>query len=298
MVINPQVAPQNPCLNSGSRAHLVAAQAGWSRVTALRGALSWRLVTWEQLVAQAWPAAQNERIGDGDWLLRYSGGVTKRANSVQVLGPAERPGPADLDAAVAEVEAFYAGHGLPSCFQLGPGAPGWLETELAERGYRTADPTLIMTAPLPGPESDTLEETFGTGPAVAVHERPSLDWLDAWLAVDGRGGSEQVPWARTILTGHPAGYAEVGGESGEPPLAVGRGVPQGEWLGVYCMATEPDRRRRGYGAAVLRALLAWGARRGAERAYLLVTEANKPARALYERAGFEVAGAYTYRLKG
>ncbi|MQA93668.1 MAG: GNAT family N-acetyltransferase [Streptosporangiales bacterium] len=248
-------------------------------------------MTWEQLVAQAWPAAQNERIGD--WLLRYSGGVTKRANSVQVLGPAERPGPRELDAAVAEVEGFYAGHGLPSCFQLGPGAPDWLAGELAGRGYRTVDPTLIMTAPLTGPEPDVPDPE-----PVTVHDRPSLDWLDAWLSVDGRGGPEQVPWARTILTGHPSVYAEVGGDSGGPPRAVGRGVPQGEWLGVYCMATEPSQRRRGYGAAVLRTLRAWGARRGAERAYLLVTEANKPALRLYERAGFEVAAHYSYQVKG
>jgi ribosomal protein S18 acetylase RimI-like enzyme len=82
------------------------------------------------------------------------------------------------------------------------------------------------------------------------------------------------------------------------PAAVGRlAVPDGAGGpgGIYCMATRPDARRRGYGGRVLTALSGAAAAAETDRLWLLVTAANQGARQLYAAAGFREAGRYLYR---
>ncbi|GII79856.1 hypothetical protein Sru01_48380 [Sphaerisporangium rufum] len=241
----------------------------------------------DRLVHQAWPAPGQE-VRDG-WVLRHAGGVTKRANSVLPLAE-----PADLAGAVRAAEEFYAARGLPCVFSIGPSAPPALDALLARRGYRPVDPTGCLVAPpavlaaaAPAPDPD---------PAVTITDRPDDAWLAAWWSVDGRYDAPGLPMAARIVSGVPAWYAAVWRDG--RPVAVGRGVPQGDALGVYCMATLPAYRRQGLGRAVLRALLARGRQHGAARAYLLVTEANAAAGALYATEGFVRSGGYHYRVGG
>lgn len=228
-----------------------------------------------ELVAEAWPAPSTQDIGG--WVLRHAEGVTKRANSVLPLGD-----PGDVGRAVEEAERFYGALGLPTVFSVDAQArPEGLDALLEGRGYELVDPTIAMVADLAAPyERDGAD----------IAEAPSREWLDLWWSVDGRY-DHQLPMAEKILTGVGAGYASLDG------LAVGRGVPQGEWFGVYAMAVAPEARRRGLGRRVLRALLGWGREQGCQRAYLVVVERNAPARAMYAAEGFVPAGAYHYRVK-
>jgi ribosomal protein S18 acetylase RimI-like enzyme len=126
---------------------------------------------------------------------------------------------------------------------------------------------------------------------VRVEERPWPGWLETWWAVDGRY-AEGVEAAERICKGVPALYAAV--EEDGRAVAVGRGVPQGETLGIYCMATLPQARRRGLARSVLRALVRGG---GARSAYLVTTAPNEAAQALYRSEGFEVRARYHYRVR-
>lgn len=237
-----------------------------------------RLDELDELVAAAWPAPYAQDIGG--WVLRHADGVTKRANSVLPLAD-----PADVDDAIARAEGFYTERGLPTVFSLSEQArPSRLDGLLEARGYGLVDPTLAMVADLSG--SGT---TVGIGDVV-MEGAPTPEWLERWWAVDGRY-ADRLPMAARILTGVPAGYASL------EDVAVGRGVPQGEWLGIYAMAVAPEARRRGLARRVLRALMAWGRERGCTRAYLVVVERNEAARALYESEGFEPAGGYHYRVR-
>ncbi|WP_440102026.1 GNAT family N-acetyltransferase [Streptosporangium sp. H16] len=246
----------------------------------------------DRLVDQAWPAIQ--RVEAGGWTLRAADGVTKRANSVLPLGE-----PEDLQAGIERAEKFYADRGLPCVFSVGGGATPGLDASLRARGYRVVDPTLIMTAclaPGGGPPEEPggsweAGEHDGAGERVELAEAPSQAWLDAWWSVDGRFGGDGLVTAARILTGVPAVYASLGRE------AVGRGVVQGEWFGIYSMAVLPHARRRGHGRKMLRALLSHARAQGTQRAYLVVVESNTAARALYERQGFTVAGRYHYRVR-
>ncbi|HEU5160730.1 MAG TPA: GNAT family N-acetyltransferase [Streptosporangiaceae bacterium] len=235
----------------------------------------------DELVAAAWPAHYTERLAG--WRLRYAAGVTKRANSVLPLGD-----PGEPRAAIEGAESFYAARGLPTVFSIGDGAWPGLDDVLGARGYEVVDPTLVMTLDLADRPAPPIT---GAHFAASIDDVPSSEWLDLWWSVDGRysGGLDA---ATRILTGVPASYVRLG--AGQ---AVGRGVAQGEWYGIYCMAVAPGARRRGLGRAVLRTLLARARLRGARRAYLVVVERNAPARRLYEREGFQVAGRYHYRVR-
>jgi len=63
----------------------------------------------------------------------------------------------------------------------------------------------------------------------------------------------------------------------------------GDWY-LQAVAVQPNRRRQGIGSRLLEAALAHARDSGAERITLDVDAANRRARTLYERYGFEVAG--------
>jgi GNAT superfamily N-acetyltransferase len=234
--------------------------------------------TIEEIIDYAWPATTREAIAPG-WTARAAGGATKRANSLLVLGT-----PPDTDRAIAAAERWYAAHGLPAVFSIGPSAPAALDAELAGRGYVVADRTMIMAAPVHSRPSS----------GVSVAAEPSAAWFDTWWDVDGdrHPAADGREWARRIATGVPAAYASCG------PDAVGRGVVQGEWLSVWCMAVRAAARRQGLGGRILGGLMEWGAAAGARTAVLAVVETNVAARALYAAAGFVDCGRYHYRVGG
>jgi N-acetylglutamate synthase len=118
------------------------------------------------------------------------------------------------------------------------------------------------------------------------------EWFDAWRTVDARAAD--VDAARALLDGIalPTTFAER--RAGDGVAAVGMGVLDRDWIGIYCMATLPHARRQGHAGEILRALLGRGRDADATRAHLFVTEANTGAQALYRSFGFEPARAYSY----
>ena len=109
--------------------------------------------------------------------------------------------------------------------------------------------------------------------------------------------AETRPLRRAVLRPHqtvdamaadePSGAFAAGAFDGETLIAVGLVGPDGEpgaWR-VRGMATAPDQRGKGDGAAVLDALIAHAVANGATRVWC---NARTPAKSLYERAGFRV----------
>lgn len=257
----------------------------------------------ETLALHAWPAAEIVDL-DG-WRLRSTAGVTRRANSVwpnewRVAsgdGAGGRSQTEGLDGRLAAVEAYYARRGLPAVFQISPAAqPEALDNVLAARGYASHAPTFVQTTTVAA-MLDVLTPTGGA-PAfeIAVAERCGDAWFDLYCAAEAVTG-QAAAVRRAILDRIAPASAFALLHVDGTPVAVGHGVVEAGWLGIYSMATAPAFRRRGAARAILRALATWAAGQGAEQAYLQVMEHNHAAQALYATAGFVTTYGYHYRVK-
>ncbi|MDQ0923241.1 ribosomal protein S18 acetylase RimI-like enzyme [Pseudarthrobacter sp. W1I19] len=237
----------------------------------------------ETLMDAAWPSV--ERHDTGEWVLRASEGVTQRANSVWPRNSAEAPGDA-----LREATQWYRERRLPLIFQI-TDKPGNAELNavLDRQGFTRQSETLIMAR-----TSAAACVPSRAAARVQMSDQPDDDWLALWWRVDGRGGAAEWATTRAILTGCPSLYAMVRDDDGVP-AAVGRLAMVEGTGGIYCMATSPSHRRRGYASEVLQALLSEGNARGLNNFWLLVTAANEAAQQLYTQAGFKESGRYLYR---
>ena len=234
----------------------------------------------DRLADRGWPALEREQLGG--WTLRAAGGVTNRANSVLTSGVVP-----EVESAVDRAERWYHERGLPAVFQVSPASPPALAAELGRRGYREHSRTDILVA--------DREEVAATAPAaeVSVAAAPPAGWLDAWWAVDGRGGDAERDIAGRILSGGPALYAWASAADATP-IAVARLALVDDWAGLYAVATLPEARRRGLARALAVALANEAGGRGVRRLWLQVLADNAAAHALYAGLGFRPASHYAY----
>jgi GNAT superfamily N-acetyltransferase len=243
----------------------------------------------EQTALRAWPAlCQLEYDG---WLVRFSDGYTKRANSVTPLPGSTLP----VEQKIAHCEQLYAGKGLPCIFRLTPFAsPTGLDDALARRGYTVFDTTLVMLADLkdyelPG-EMNTVLST-----------RLLDDWLDIYCDLRGqplasRRTHQGILECIEHQEGHTVQRLLVSLDRGTKPVSCAMGVIEDGYLGLFDMITAVQERNRGYGHALLSSLFCLARERGAAVAYLQVVEQNARARRLYSKLGFQEAYRYWYRM--
>ncbi|MCG2799475.1 MAG: GNAT family N-acetyltransferase [Cellulomonas sp.] len=228
--------------------------------------------------AATWPPVR--RVDIDGWRVGLSGGVTRRANSVL---PLVRP--ADLGAAIDQVEHLYAEQNLPPTFRVE--AQGWageLRQLLLARGYREVAVTDVLVR--------AVGQTEGAAPHphldVAVAQEPDAAWLAAWNS--GKGGDARL--ARALLTGVGGHYLSAVQDS--RLVGIARLARDQDWAGLSSLAVVPDARRTG----VARALTSYGlhvaSQTGARRAFLQVEADNVAAWRLYARAGFRPATRYAY----
>ena len=78
-------------------------------------------------------------------------------------------------------------------------------------------------------------------------------------------------------------------------LACGQTAVESELVGLYDVFTAPEVRGQGLARRLCSALLARAGAAGASMAYLQVDADNAPARAIYQRLGFDDAYSYHYR---
>lgn len=241
----------------------------------------------EEIAFRAWPAAEVEELSG--WRLRFADGVTRRANSVW---PNSTVGELTLHERFRRVEEWYRARGVPPRYQISPACrPSDLDLMLAERGYRAEAPTSvqtlalerfrlagqppqILTAVLPAPDEEWIRLAIDQGPTPANKGA----YLGILRRIGSRGGFALARWKGK-------------------PIANGIGVVEGQWLGIFGMATLPEARRRRAATAILGALVAWAIARGAKYAFLQVERDNPPALALYAACGFVEAYPYHFRTR-
>ena len=116
-----------------------------------------RCVAWRSWRFAAGPPWRARDVAG--WRLRFAGGYTKRANSINALGPDAQTDPATLEG----LEAAYRERGQPPVWRLSPLAPPAIDGILAARGYRPIERSLLQVCP--------LHAGFAADPDVRIHPR-------------------------------------------------------------------------------------------------------------------------------
>jgi N-acetylglutamate synthase len=226
------------------------------------------------------------------WLLRAAPELPfRRCNSVLPFA-SESVG---LDEQISLAEEFYRERGLVTRFQISPAArPSGLDERLEGRGYEIEEPTLVLLA-----DTDrVLQRSGGEAVEVAIAEGIDEYWVAeyAYAHGDDERARERLRSYGHLLRRLGPSVATAVLPVERKPAAIGLGVLERGWVGVFAMGTRPEARRRGAATSVLQALATWARDKGAPRMYLQVESANDAARQLYVRAGFETAYRYHYRM--
>lgn len=230
----------------------------------------------EELAFRGWPALETEdRAG---WRLRFSGGYTKRANSINALGR-------DASTEIEALEAPYHQRGQTPAWRLTPLAPLGIDDRLAARGYRSIERSLMQVCPLHG--------GFARDPAVTLHATPTSAWIEAFAAYSPvRAEHREVMRRMLAAIAAPVAFAFV--EQDGRPMAMAIGAVEGDHMGLFDVLVMPEARRQGLARRVTESLYAWAWDRGARFAYLQVVASNTAAMPLYAAQGFRTVYAYEY----
>ena len=202
--------------------------------------------------------------------------------------------------AVDRCENWYDERGLRHLFAMfGPAGftvyDDTLGRELLGRDYAPINSALVLTAAV---ATLPQEAPHDPGVRVQLESSPSQPWLDTCAAWDARVAPADetnvaAAVARTVMTSSPDQlFASVEREGAV--IGVARVAFAQAWAWVFALHVAPEHRRAGVALQLMGALADAARARGIPSMYLQVTQANSPARSLYERLGFSVHHEYVY----
>lgn len=238
----------------------------------------------EERSLNAWPALKDQHH-DG-WLLRFTGGYTRRANSVQAKSHVRGP----LADKIIWCEEQYKARRLPTVFKITPlTQPDELDRALEERNYQRVAETNVMFA------------SISTLPHIPLSELktdilPREDWHDAyWRATQQSLDDRQ--WHQAILNAIVPAVCPVAVLDQGSPISLGLGVLERGMVGIYDLFTDERYRRQGCATRIIATILSWAMASGAQWAYLQVMSKNTSAQTLYSKLGFKSCYRYWYRVR-
>ena len=234
---------------------------------ASEAALAWRV---ETVCLNAFPSLQ-QVILDG-WLLRFSKGVSRRANSANPLCADRAP----VESVIDPIEQLYRRQGRPTIFRV-PSFLGVIDQPLVVRGYRSEGETCVLYGAI-----DAV--AAAADPNVELSPEPGAEWLAAMAALQQHGDAHRDIYRRIVQAiAVPAAFAglRIDGRL----VALAYGAVSGGLLCYESVITDPARRRQGLAWRVVAGLAAWGRDEGAGGVCLQVEAGNAPARTLYDRFG-------------
>lgn len=242
-----------------------------------------------------------EEFYDG-WLLRFTEGYTKRANSVNIVATSS----GSLDEKITYCEEAYRLRQLPVVFKITPMATE-LDELLEKRGYIAVDKTNVMTVDLTKkgkPESKgkayskskTAEVSDEVEVSVIIEEKFTESWQYYYFTFN-KVLSSFVPTAKKIQGKivNPVLCATV--YLNKKAIACGLGVLEQGYIGLLDIVVKEEYRGCGFGKVLCKSLLEKAKEKGATTGYLQVVDSNEAAKRLYKGLGFEDMYSYWYRVK-
>jgi N-acetylglutamate synthase len=238
--------------------------------------LEWRV---EETCLNAWPALR-EVLLDG-WLLRFSRGLTRRANSANPLRPVAH-------IARHGCEMLYRLQGRPTIFRVLSLIDPSIDEQLRDAGYTAEGDSCVLYGGIQAIKA-------ARDPEVRLLSQATPEWFAAMAALQNHT-IEQAETYRLIVgqLAIPAAFAALYQDGAIASLAYGA-IHNG-LLCYESVITEPGRQRRGYARRVIARLAAWAKEQQADGACLQVEAGNEPARALYHGIGLKTE-LYRYHYR-
>lgn len=236
--------------------------------------LMWRV---EEACLNAWPSPR--QVVFDKWLLRFSGGPTRRTNSVNPL----RAGPHDPTVIIGAARRLYHARNQPTLFRVPSMADG-MDAPLERAGFLAEGESCTLTA-------DLGDAWLADDRDAAITAAPDAEWLSAKRRLTPvSDGGHQVYVAMIDAIALPRAFA-ASRRLGQI-VSVAYGAIHQDLLVVESVATDAGFRLQGFGYRTVGSLMGWARREGARRACLQVAADNVAARALYHKLGF---GTELYR---
>jgi ribosomal protein S18 acetylase RimI-like enzyme len=235
----------------------------------------------EEISMNSWPSLKNE-IYDG-WILRYSNGYTKRANSVIPLYKSSLP----IYEKIELCREKYLSNNLPLIFKLTE-LNNDIDEILDNNKFNKIDISKVKAINVNIIENQTDAN-------VIISNRLEKEWIDAYFEISNLQEKEKQLTSIEMLNRIPGLLITCLKKFDQKIVGVGLGIIDTNYLGLFDIIVDEKYRRNGYGKDIVLNLLAEAKRRKINNAYLQVVENNKAANSLYDKIGFKDVYRYWYR---
>ncbi|SEB59743.1 Acetyltransferase (GNAT) family protein [Paenibacillus sp. GP183] len=255
----------------------------------------------ERLSVQIWPAEHIEPLCN--WILRASGGITRRANSVFTWGNF----PEDSEW-LNQVESFYHNRGLPVYYHVSEASPDGLDAKLEQLGYLKDAPTIVMTAEckevlaLSKLKWEQKANAALTSEWLTPVDDKRLDpaakeiWVKHFMSLE-KFSDERADFYRGLMDriSPIKGFMQL--RLNGVTAAVGTAVVEQGWAGLTNVVVGEQFRGQGISYRLIQELAEWSNQQGASNLYLQVMADNNSAIRSYTNLGFSPQYGYHYRCK-
>lgn len=238
----------------------------------------------EEISLKAWPAL--ETIHYDGWELRFSGGLTKRSNSVNISGKSSL----DFRAKIEYCENLYRLKKLPVCFKITQIAECYeLEKMLVSREYNHEFDISVQLLSL-------NDFTFKPDNRIVITNEAEDNWIDSCATMFEMNPNHHMI-LKQIIDKINLPKCIISIMKDKEIVGCGMGVLDEKYLGLFDIVIHKNYRNHGLGRIMVENILYWGKKNGAEIAYLQVLIDNDAANSLYCRLGFKEAYKYFYLVK-
>jgi ribosomal protein S18 acetylase RimI-like enzyme len=240
----------------------------------------------EELSMNALPALSTILVNG--WVLRFANGYSKRANSVNPIYPCS----IEVERNIEVCDELFKRNGLGTVFKLTETEDAYRIDEILSRdGYSNEARTNIMLKSI-GEFQITEEEKKD----VFIYRKFRDDWFEAFVHMNKVGPQHRATLQKMLQSIIPDTYYGCIVEN-DKIVAVGLGVAERGYVGMYDICVDEEKRRTGLGTKIMKNLIHAASKEGCIYSYLQVVDANDGAKLLYDKLGYEKQYSYWYRVK-
>jgi ribosomal protein S18 acetylase RimI-like enzyme len=247
----------------------------------------------QEILMNSWPAHHYYFLNG--WILRFTNGVTARANSVFPLNYTGDSSTIDKD--IKSVEKAYQAHNLQPIFTISDFfEPTNLDTKLLEHGYRQLGCiTYTMITSVQNLKNESINKDF-TYDLRAQRVKEFSNFLASHSKRDQEAQNVLDALANRIIVPQKC-FLMAKYENKTVGTLMGILVPYG-FLYIADMLVDPDFRRRTIATSMFFTIIKeWGIANGVNKIWLQVESENNEAVNLYAKLGLRRAYSYYYLTK-